>query len=268
LESDNYTPNTPPPAEPNPATSMEPVYAPRTVIGDRGAGWIMEAWDLYKQQAGQWLLLCFIGICALIIINLAQPVLPIINSLFGYVWSAGLLVASSANYRGDAVKATQLFAGFKLRLLSLMQARLIILAISIAIAALTMGSMVVQIAQAAKPEEAILAIGVQRFAIRVLITLALVLPIQAAGFFAPALIAIGGSSVKAALIFSFQACVKNLWPLLIYSALWLVLGVLNIFTFGLGTLVLFPLFHLSIYLAYRDIFLQSPNLQSLKQDSL
>jgi hypothetical protein len=268
LQADNDTPDLPPlvpapaPDEPSVNRNAEPVYEPRNVIGDRGAGWIMEAWDLYKQQPKQWLLLCFVGFCLLVLISIVSGV-QILNSLFANVWSAGLLVTCVANYRGDAVKATHLFAGFKLHLVKLIQARLIVLALSVVIIGIVMGSMALQIAQAAKPEEVILEIGVQRFAIRVLIAIALVLPIQAAGWFAPALIALGGLSVKAALIFSFQACCKNLWPFLIYSVLWIILGVLNIFTLGIGTLVLFPVLQLSTYLAYRDIFLQSPAQESL-----
>jgi uncharacterized membrane protein len=61
--------------------------------------------------------------------------------------------------------------------------------------------------------------------------------------------------VQQSLLLSMQACLKNVWPFLIYSLCLTVLGILTVFTFGLALLVIIPMFYISVYLSFRDIFI-------------
>jgi uncharacterized membrane protein len=83
------------------------------------------------------------------------------------------------------------------------------------------------------------------------------MPVYAAIWFAPALIAFHDVDALAALKASFFAIVKNIPATLWYSLILLVLAIAAGIPFGLGYLVLAPVAVASIYTAYRDIFFVS-----------
>jgi uncharacterized membrane protein len=58
----------------------------------------------------------------------------------------------------------------------------------------------------------------------------------------------------AALRESFFGCLKNVVPFLVYSIVFVVLGIVASIPLGLGWLVLGPITIASVYTAYRDIF--------------
>jgi uncharacterized membrane protein len=53
---------------------------------------------------------------------------------------------------------------------------------------------------------------------------------------------------------SFVACLANIWPMLVYSLVGLVLAIVATIPFGLGWLVLGPVFAASVYASFKDIF--------------
>jgi uncharacterized membrane protein len=55
---------------------------------------------------------------------------------------------------------------------------------------------------------------------------------------------------------SFQGCLRNFMPFLIYGVVSLLLGILAIIPFGLGILILGPVMWGSMYAGYRDIFVR------------
>lgn len=63
-----------------------------------------------------------------------------------------------------------------------------------------------------------------------------------------------GVKPMAAVKSSFEACFKNVLPLLMFSAVWLVLGVIAAVPSGLGFLVLLPVTVCALYRSYRDIY--------------
>jgi uncharacterized membrane protein len=88
-----------------------------------------------------------------------------------------------------------------------------------------------------------------------LITIALIVPVYMAFWFAPALVAINGMSPVAAISQSFVGCLKNFLPFLFYGVIFLVLIVVGSIPFLLGLLIVVPLILISTYTAYRDIYL-------------
>ena len=80
------------------------------------------------------------------------------------------------------------------------------------------------------------------------------LPLVMATWFAPALIVFHDMGVRAAMKASFIGCLKNVLPFLLYGVLGLIAGVIASIPFGLGWLVLAPVFVASIYTGYRDIY--------------
>jgi len=87
-----------------------------------------------------------------------------------------------------------------------------------------------------------------------LVALALSIPIYMALWFAPALVVLRRMAPVAAIRESFLGCLKNIVPFLVYSIVFLVLGIVASIPLGLGWLVLGPVTVASVYTAYRDIF--------------
>ena len=93
--------------------------------------------------------------------------------------------------------------------------------------------------------------------IAVLIGLALVVPLLMATWFAPALVVFHSLGAVEAMKLSFQGCLRNIAPFLIYGLITLVLMVLAIIPALLGLLVLIPTLIAATYIGYKDIFLKA-----------
>ena len=88
----------------------------------------------------------------------------------------------------------------------------------------------------------------------VLIMLALMVPLTAAYWFAPALVMMHDMKPLAAMKASFFACFRNFVPFLVWSIVMCLLAIVAIIPFGLGMIVWLPVAIGSTYIAYRDIF--------------
>jgi uncharacterized membrane protein len=75
-----------------------------------------------------------------------------------------------------------------------------------------------------------------------------------AWWFAPALVIFRNDEPIAALKASFFACLDNVGAFLVYSLVGLALALLASIPFGLGWLVLAPVYGASSYASYVDVF--------------
>jgi hypothetical protein len=117
----------------------------------------------------------------------------------------------------------------------------------------------------------------------VLLVLAAFVPVMMGYWFAPALIAINEKPVFAAIALSFRACLRNIFPFLIYSMVVLGVGIVAALLMGalfavfaavgggagmaaailpillalLLMLALMPVYVSSVYTSYKDIFYQN-----------
>jgi uncharacterized membrane protein len=87
-----------------------------------------------------------------------------------------------------------------------------------------------------------------------LVFFALYIPIIMAYWFAPALVILEQKSAMTAMKESFQACLKNIAPFLLYGIIALVLSLLAMIPLGLGLIVLVPTLTASIYASFKDIY--------------
>lgn len=87
-----------------------------------------------------------------------------------------------------------------------------------------------------------------------LLGLLLVLPLVMAMWFAPALVLFNHMPPLEALKASFNACLKNSLPLLVFGLIVMLLIFFAALPVGLGFLVLVPVLSGSLYVSYRDIF--------------
>jgi uncharacterized membrane protein len=92
-------------------------------------------------------------------------------------------------------------------------------------------------------------------ALAVLIGLALFVPIAMAMWFAAPLVVLNQLGPVEAMKQSFNGCLRNVVPFLVYGVVMLVLAIVASVPVGLGWLVLLPIGAGSLYSSYRAIYL-------------
>jgi len=232
--------------------------SPRGCAAGRGAAWFGEGWDLFSRNPAMWIgiILVFVGVM------FAAALVPFLgmlaqNILFP-VLGAGVMLGCDQLRRGQPLQFEHLFAGFSrntgpLVLLGVIYsvAMLVIVMVSLVPTIGLMGSAAVM---GGGDEAAILAAIGLPMLLGFLIMMALMLPVLMGIWFAPALVMLNDKQPIEAMKLSFQACLRNIIPFLVYSLVGLGLAVLATIPLALGWLVLGPWFYTSTYCAYRDIF--------------
>jgi hypothetical protein len=227
------------------------LHAPRTVNAGQGIQWLVEGFNYFKQDAGIWIAICIIGFVLMMVFSVI-PVVNILIYLTTHIWMGGLMIGCKAQYDREPLQINHLFAGFREPLVPL-------LILSVGLTVVTWIIMLICLGSAFLPllgiggEPDFAAFGM-RFLLGFLIAMALLIPIAMAGWFAAPLIALHKVPVFQAITMSFQACLKNIVPFLLYGIVLFGLGILTLLTFGLGMLVLGPVIYASIFVSYKDIF--------------
>lgn len=248
-----------------PGEPVEGNFVPegQSVPAGNGWAWISASWDFFKQQPGMWILTLIILVALMAILSFI-PVLNIVVGLLGPVFIGGLMLGCRAMEEGGELEVGHLFAGFrdnagKLILVGLFHVGAIFcIGILIGlIALLTVGGSVLATVRSGAdpstlPPETLLFASLMLL-VFLLVGLALLVPVYMAIWFAPALIALNGTEVGAALKASFFACLRNVLPFLVYGIVMFLLSIVATVTV-IGWAVLFPMFVASVYTAYRDIF--------------
>jgi uncharacterized membrane protein len=243
----------------DPALAVQGDFVPggRGVSAGRGWSWITEAWALFKEQPWTWIGIWVALAVILLLLNFIPVLGPIANALLWPIFSAGLALGCRALAGGEPLEFGHLFAGFRERLGTLAGVGAVTLVISFAIGmvvAIGMGVGFATMFGGATPETpeagmAALLAG--------LVMLALMLPLFMAVWFAPMLVVFHERGVLEAMKESFQGCLRNVVPFLVYGVAGFVLMVLASVPVLLGWLVLGPVLVASIYTAYRDIYFKA-----------
>ena len=256
-------PATTPPVAEAAAAAPAPIEEGRRVDAGRGASWIGEAWRLFKDAPGSWVA-CFL-IFVLLMIVLA--LIPVLGNIAGALLSpfviGGMMIGCRELERNEELEVAHMFAGFKqnsgpLLVLGLLELALSLVAMLIAavIIFLTVGVVFLGVLIGQSPDPGTtLEPGFWLGAITMLlIVVSLFIPVTMAVWFAPALVALDNVEPIKALKWSFFACLKNMWPFLIYGLIMMVLAIVASIPFFLGWLLLGPVIIASVYTSYRDIF--------------
>jgi hypothetical protein len=231
-----------------------------------GLAWVREGWRLFMLAPIPWT-----GMTALVFLALmAVAMLPLIGGMLAHVASpfivAGYLAASRAGQRGEPVTFLYLGAGVRegrntlLTIgLAYMLATLVIFKL---VGFLTGGDLEALLRQAQNPvaltpEQAEAMLGGALSAL--MLGTLLFAPLLMATWFSPGLVLFEGFPAGRAMWWSLWACAVNWRPILAYSAI-LALGgmVAVVIPFGLGLLVFLPWTLTSTYAAYADIFPATP----------
>ncbi len=229
-----------------------------------GTAWWSEGWRLFTASPGMWIAITVLYVIIMAMLSFIPVLGSLATTLLAPVFAGGVLSGCRAQDRGGELRIEHLFGGFSDRLGPLMIVGLLYLIGTLAIV-VVVGTLLFAVVgvtgigtlltgdplQAGVAALAALGIGAL-FA--VLLGLLLGIPLMMAFWFAPALVALRNDEPLAAAKASFNACLRNMMPMLVYSLLGLVFAIVASIPLGLGWLVLAPVFAASIYASYKDIF--------------
>lgn len=224
----------------------------------RGWEWIVQGFALFRRSPLNWIALCI----ALVGFALAASLIPPIGELVFYLLSpvllAGLMVGCRTLEQGGRLELTCLFEGFRRQTSALVTiggvylvGQVLIYGIVVMLAGAGFNELMRDVQESpppavpAMPSQVMLALA---------IAAALSVPLLMAVWFAPLLVIFDGLMPFAAMRESFNACLANILPLVVYSLILLVLGFLALLPFALGLILLVPTVFASIYVSYKEIF--------------
>jgi uncharacterized membrane protein len=249
-------PGTPPEAMDQ---GLELVLPGRSMPAGAGWDWIAEGWRLFTRAPLMWI----VSLVALFVLAIVVSLVPVVGSLafqlLQAVFAGGFVHACRCLERGGDFEIEHLLAGFQRRFVSLLVVGVLLLAGWIAIFlvfAMFAGFSLFAAFAAGDPDLALAAMAASAgtMAVGALVMLALMVPLMAAYWFAPALVMMHDMPPVAAMKASLSACFRNLLPFLVYGLAMLVGAILAVIPFGLGFLVWVPVAIASTYVAYRQIF--------------
>lgn len=237
------------------APGSGPAGETRSVAAGQGWAWIVSGFELFKKAPGIWIVLMIILFAIVLVLAFIPLLGSIATALLLPVFTGGIMLGCQSLARGGTLEINHLFAGFKTQTGSLV----VVGALALGASIVAMLPMIVIMGAgmffgASRGDTAGMAAMGGTFMIAWLVTMALMVLVYMALWFAPALVVFRGVAPVDSLKQSFAACLKNVVPFLIYGIVVMVASIIAAIPLGLGLLVLLPVISASIFTAYQDIF--------------
>lgn len=234
-----------------------------------GLKWLMQGLVLLRRNFFIWVLFVLM-LWGMVFVASRVPFTGLLLALFTPVFLGGLMIGCRALEKGEELEIAHFFAGFRNNTLNLITlggfyliGNVVIAGLMYAIGGGAIQQIVAGQAQNIDPEILMQAIGPALVAL--LAGMALSVPLTMAMWFAPLLVVFANKKPAHALRDSFQACLKNMLPFLVYGLVILVPLVLLMAPFDLvnternpGLWVVALLVLPSVYTSYRDLFRDVP----------
>lgn len=249
----------PPDGDPIPAALVMPG---RRVRAGAGVDWVADGWRLFRKSPLMWIVFLVIYF----LINVGLGLVPWmgmwIASLVAPLLMGGIALGCRSLETGGDLELEHLLAGFRRNTgplfaigLVYVLGELALMAIFALFAGAPFLSALVSGDEAAildsLPEDLLsLTLGG-------LVVAALLIPLVAAYWFAPALAMLHGLPALPAMKASLLACVRNVLPMLVYGLVMLALLVPAILVLGLGLIVWLPVLLATVYTSYRSVFTEA-----------
>ena len=260
---DNATPATPSVPEPVPP-EVTPPREGWAVAAGRGLEWWTGGWQLFRASPWVWIAIVVLLVAIMAGLSLIPFLGQIASTLLYPVLGAGVLVGARALDRGGELTVGHLFACFNDKAVPLVIVALlyfggwfVIWGIAVALLVGVAGFDAIASLLTGDPTQAGVAmLGALSLGTLIVVLLAALLgvPLIMGYWFAPALVLFRGDEPFAAMKTSFTACLRNMPPFLVYSVLGVLFAIAASIPFGLGWLVLLPVYAASMYVSYKDIF--------------
>lgn len=252
---------TPPVAGP----AMDTMTGPVNV--DAGHGWSWIAWafqDHFRQTPGAWIgVFLFVGMLGMLL-SLIPFIGGLINAVLGPIFLGGVMYGAQCQEQGQRFRFNHLFEGFSrnagslaavggLYLLGILVTVMVVMIFVFIIGAVATVGMNPDALASDDPNAVMAAMG-PAMLIGMLLAFGAMVPIIMAYWFAPALVMLNGMGPLQAMKLSFNGCLRNIVPFLIYGVAAVGLAILAMLPLFLGLLILSPVLMASMYTAYRDIY--------------
>ncbi|MDB5812990.1 MAG: putative integral rane protein [Rhodocyclales bacterium] len=263
MQQDSRNPYAPP------AASVQDVFEPgapgtlirggRRVPAGNGVSWIGDGWEMFKQQAGPWIGLFIVFALVYLVVGFI-PFINFFNVVLFPVLAGGVMIACENQHASGELKVGDLFAGLQRKFGSLALLGLMTFVLTIAVMSLVMLIMYLSVfgalAGGHSMKVALAGLGAGSIVAVVIGCIIAMSFVYAAAWYAPALIVLQDLSVFDAMKMSFAGGIKNILPGLIYGICMFVWAILASLPILLGWLVLAPLMWASMYVSYRDIYIE------------
>jgi uncharacterized membrane protein len=241
-----------------------PRQRPGSVPSAHGATWWGDGWRLFTASPGTWIAITVLFVILMLMLALIPILGTVATTALSPVFAGGVLSGCRKLDRGGALTIGDLFTSFSDRPGPLVAVGLLYLAGSLVIVVAVVACVVGAVGMAGMsallsgdPMRAGMAIfatlGIGA-ALAALVAMLLGIPLLMAYWFAAALVVLRNDEPVAAMKASFDACLVNMLPMLVYSLLGIVFAIVATIPLGLGWLVLGPVFAATIYTSYKDIF--------------
>jgi|SRR5450631_962778 uncharacterized membrane protein len=225
----------------------------------RGAGWIAEAFKLFRQAPLAWIALC----SAWLVITLALLLVPLVGQAIANflqpVFFASFAIAAYKQAAGERVLMADLFAGFRRNLRALVNLGVLILVAVLAIV-FAMGLLglpvTVPAGDTASIEEYIESFRGKEW--QIAMTFFAIVLVKSAVWFAPPLIAFHGMGAIEAIRWSVYAAISNVGAMIVYGAILFAIFFVAFIPAWLGLIVAIPVMAISSYTGYREVFEATP----------
>ena len=253
-----------------PAANVETISSGGTLTGaksvsiGRGAAWFGGGWELFKRDPWVWIGLIVIYFVVFIIMSIIPILSAILPTLMTPIFTAGVMQGCHDLDEGNRLDVAHLFAGFKRRTGELIGLGAISFGLYILVAIVVFGTMyatgmldglmsgMMEGDPVAHESPQMMA----SMALPILVGLLFIFPIMMLFWFSPAILILNQNvGIVESMKLSFMGCIKNILPLILYGIIALLLMFIAAIPIFLGFLVLFPVLFATVYVSYKDIYL-------------
>ena len=242
----------------------------RRVPASHGWLWLKRGWQIFRTSPVIWVVLILAYFLLMAILSKVPVIGVFLMIILSPLFSAGYLVGARAIDRGDELEISHLFAGFQKNAPQLVTLGGIYMVATISILVLMNvvgGDAVLQVPPGDKltaEQIALLRAAMPRILSALLLALALSVPLLMLVWYAPALIIFDKLPTLLALKASFIASWRNIAAFAVLSLAMTGLTFIAAIPFGLGFIVLMPVFIAASYASYMDVFDRQAKPQSAR----
>lgn len=235
---------------------------PKHLPAGRGWFWITEGFRLFASSPGIWIVNMIIFFIITMVVAFI-PFISIVNYILQPIFLGGLMRGSQELDTGGTYEVNHLFSGFnekggKLATLGALQIGIIILyAIVAVIVAMIVAAIFIDktafLTQdgAWSPDALFTSTALIIGMVFVFISMLL---LGMAFWLAPQLVMLHDLDAVNSIKMSFIGSWRNIVPIIVFSIILLLLMIVAMIPFGLGLLVMWPVFIAATYVAWKDIF--------------
>jgi len=231
------------------------------VDAKQGWLWIVHGFALFRKVPLGWIILCTTLLLIAATLSLIPMAGQFIFTLLSPVFLAGLMIGCRSLEQGGGLEFSHLFAGFRSNTASLITIGGIYLVGQVLILGVFMlvgGDVLMGLLLEGKrvDENELKSVSGDMLTAS-LVALTLSIPLMMAAWFAPLLVIFKDMPPLEAMRLSFVACLKNIIAFQLYAVILVVLTVIATMPYGLGLFILVPTLFTSIYVSFRDIFVDT-----------